>query len=390
MRPATAPKPESSLAKALAAKRESKSIEFKEEFDIQSKQHWCEVLKDIVALANSGGGTILFGVDDAGAATGADVAPVATLDPAAIADKINSYTGTNFADFQVGQVQKGRALLAFVTVEAAAIPLVFTRPGTYGLADGKQGNAFAKGSVYFRHGAKSEPGTTDDLRRSFDRQLRAVRNEWMRGVRKVVKAPAGAKVVLLPAEVRQSTAPGATRIQIVNDASAPAYRLVDPDEQYPYRQKELIAAVQKALAPGQLINGFDVLCIRKIHKIDDDKNFFYRPKFGSPQYSREFADWITDNLGRDKLFLEQTRTRFIRTEVGGWPSGEQSPRFQQKSRGCPILTSRCSTLVRKPGGRHLCEPSAGALGRGFGKRISPEGGTFGKNLRGIGPDAVFP
>jgi hypothetical protein len=35
--------------KALSAKRESKSIEFKQQFDINSGGDWCEVIKDLVA-----------------------------------------------------------------------------------------------------------------------------------------------------------------------------------------------------------------------------------------------------------------------------------------------------------------------------------------------------
>jgi len=44
------------IQKALTAKRESKSVEFKETFDPTSPGDWCEVVKDIVAIANSGGG----------------------------------------------------------------------------------------------------------------------------------------------------------------------------------------------------------------------------------------------------------------------------------------------------------------------------------------------
>jgi len=50
------------LDKARNAKRESKYIEFKERFDVNQSQYWCEIIKDIVAMANSGGGCILIGV----------------------------------------------------------------------------------------------------------------------------------------------------------------------------------------------------------------------------------------------------------------------------------------------------------------------------------------
>jgi hypothetical protein len=60
------------IAKALASQRESKHVEFKEKFDHTDAQDVCEVIKDIVAMANSGGGHILFGVRNDGAASGWD------------------------------------------------------------------------------------------------------------------------------------------------------------------------------------------------------------------------------------------------------------------------------------------------------------------------------
>lgn len=47
---------EPDTSKALTAKRESKHIEFKEGFNPSEARDWCEIIKDIVAMANSGGG----------------------------------------------------------------------------------------------------------------------------------------------------------------------------------------------------------------------------------------------------------------------------------------------------------------------------------------------
>ena len=52
--------------KALKAKRESKLIDFKSAFDPESTGDWCELVKDIVAMANSGGGAIVIGLDNSG------------------------------------------------------------------------------------------------------------------------------------------------------------------------------------------------------------------------------------------------------------------------------------------------------------------------------------
>ena len=46
------------IQKALSAKRESKYVEFKQSFDPNSAREWCEIIKDIVAIANSGAGLL--------------------------------------------------------------------------------------------------------------------------------------------------------------------------------------------------------------------------------------------------------------------------------------------------------------------------------------------
>lgn len=58
------------LTAALSAKRESKTVDFKSSFDPESNGDWCELIKDFVAIANSGGGVILIGVADDGTASG--------------------------------------------------------------------------------------------------------------------------------------------------------------------------------------------------------------------------------------------------------------------------------------------------------------------------------
>ena len=79
--------------RGLKAKRESKFIDFKSAFDPAIAGEWCELVKDVVAMANSGGGVILIGLDNGGSPSKADVKPLLELDPAKILDKIRKYTG---------------------------------------------------------------------------------------------------------------------------------------------------------------------------------------------------------------------------------------------------------------------------------------------------------
>ena len=108
------------LQKALIAKREFRHIEFKQSFDRASKRDWLEkMVRSIVAMANSGGGIIIFGLDKNGNQAGTNVKPILDLDLAEITDKINIYTQSQFADFEIKSVMKDETLLAVLSVKPA-------------------------------------------------------------------------------------------------------------------------------------------------------------------------------------------------------------------------------------------------------------------------------
>ena len=303
----------SSLDKRLlSARQETKEIDFKESFDADSLRAWCELIKDLVAMANSGGGIILVGLDNEGNPVGSDVSGLLRLDPATLSDKVHRYTGIDFSDFEILKRRKASNDIGVINISASPSPIVFVKPGTYPLADGKQGSAFSQGTVYFRHGAKSEPGTTNDLRGVIEKRVKDIRKEWLSGVRKVVKAEPGSVVSVLPPDVRISDSPSSIPIRIVDDPKAQAFRQIDPNETHPFRQKDVISEVRKHLPITQKFNQFDVYTIRKVHQIDGKKQFYYRPVFGSPQFSNEFVKWIIEQHKHDEYFFRRTRGRFRR------------------------------------------------------------------------------
>src|SRR5688572_8038536 len=127
--------------KALAAKRESKHVEFKESFDPLSPGDWCELIKDIAAIANTGGGVIVFGVDSLGTPKGTSVEAIARIDPADVSNKLAKYAASADIEFEVTSATKaGHPVVVFV-IQSATIPLVFEKPGTYDIGGGKQRTA---------------------------------------------------------------------------------------------------------------------------------------------------------------------------------------------------------------------------------------------------------
>ena len=159
---------------AVAATTESKDLDFKERFDPTSARDWCEIVKDIVAMANTRGGCLVFGVRDDGTPSGWDPSPLLHVDSATVTDKVARYTGRQFADFENVPAKREKARVAVLVVDETRVPMPFSRPGTYAIKKGRQRTVFAQGTVYFRHGSKSEPATAEDMATVIDRRLAQV------------------------------------------------------------------------------------------------------------------------------------------------------------------------------------------------------------------------
>jgi predicted HTH transcriptional regulator len=111
--------------------RESKRVDFKERLDLSRAEDWCEIIKDIAAMANSGGGSILVGVKDDGAPSGWDPLSILGADPAHFVDKIAKYTGEQFSEFEIVATRRDHRQIAEIRIAAAETPLVlFNRAPT--------------------------------------------------------------------------------------------------------------------------------------------------------------------------------------------------------------------------------------------------------------------
>jgi hypothetical protein len=239
--------------------------------------------------------------------SGFDNSVLLRLDPAQVTDKIFSYTGVQFSAFEVREIDRqGRKVVAFF-IGGADIPIVFSKPGTYPVAGEKQSQrtAFSLGTVYVRHGAKSEPATTDDLRHFIEHKIQRVSRDWRKNIRRVVTAPPGHQVKVVPPNMKIVPDDEAVGVRLVTDPSEPASRFVNPDLTHPYRQKELIPEVRRRLVGKIKPTRHDIQCVRRIHRTDQNPNFTHTPKFGSRQYSPAFADWIAEQFRLDPDFFKR-------------------------------------------------------------------------------------
>jgi hypothetical protein len=289
------------LSRAVEAKRSSRRVELKERFAPHVEADSLELLRDLVALANSGGGVVVLD-------------RVADLDEELIHQQLERYAEPEFEGFELHDVtRRGGQATAIVVEGVANTPLVFARHGRYRNRDGGERTAFARGGLYFRHGAKSEPATGADVRDFIKRQLDATRAQWLANIRQVMHAPDGAEVAVIETAERDEEG-RPTLIRLTTDPHAPLYGQVDPDQSHPYRQKEVIREVNARL-DGHGVNAFDILSVRRVHAISEESRpeFVHVPKFGSPQYSDAFVDWLVAEDERDPKFFPRAKASYLAT-----------------------------------------------------------------------------
>lgn len=302
------------IDEALEKNDESASLDFKSSFDPSKLGDWLEIIKDIVAMANGGGGTILLGLNDDGSPSGCDVSATVGLDLADVTNRIYKYTNYQFDGFEITGCRRAGADICAISVKASRFPMVFTKAGDYEPVPGKNKAAFSLGTVYFRHGAKSEPCNSEDLRKFVEREVEAVRHFWLDGITKVIEAPTGSRFALLPLEGHPIGAAGAVPMRLTNDPNAQPCYSVPIDSTYPFRQTEVVREVNILLSGRRSIIGHDILCIRRTHSIEKDLALCYKQKYASPQYSRALVDWIVQQYESDSDFFDKARSSMTKSK----------------------------------------------------------------------------
>ena len=279
------------LDRAAKATRSSKRVALRDVVD------YVELVRDVAAMANSGGGIIVLD-------------GIAGVDEELLHERLGEYAEPEFEGFSAEPLSRdGRPSTAVVVEGVRNAPLVFTRTGRVS----NEHMAFVRGGLYFRHGAKSEAATGEDVRDFIRRQLEATRTQWLANIRQVMHAPDGAEVAVIETAERDEEG-RPTLIRLTTDPHAPLYGQVDPDQSHPYRQKEVIREVTARLGEGA-VNAFDVLSVRRVHAISEDTRpeFVHVPKFGSPQYSDAFVEWLVAERQRDPRFFQKAKASYLAT-----------------------------------------------------------------------------
>lgn len=287
------------LDEALQATAETDAIDFKKEFNPSIEGEWCEILKDILAMGNSGGGAIVIGVDSDGYTVGVEPTIGKQVDPANIGDKIRKYTSGNDPRCSASIAKRASEAVLVILVDACMTPVAFEKAGTYNVG-AKPKCAFNAGTFYFRHNTRSEPGTTEDIAAAIEREVKRRREEWLGNIRQVMEAPPGSKITFRDRVAFEGSA--TTSVRLTNDANAAPLAYRSRDLTHPFRFNALRSEVTKRLPAGGSMSTGDLLAIRRAYQADQNPNWADVGRYGPTQYSQAFADWLVEQCSRDPRF----------------------------------------------------------------------------------------
>lgn len=175
------------------SRAETRWLDFKAIFDC-TKRAWAELLKDIVAMANSGGGIIIFGVDDQGKRVGCNSDLEKELDPARISDKLSAYSTAARIDTACHLLRYYRKTFLFLIVKPSHRILVFDKP--FSFPDGKRHRrVFSQGVVYVRRPGGNIEATQSDLDQLIDRAWQHHVRQFLARIQDAALLPPGTQLI---------------------------------------------------------------------------------------------------------------------------------------------------------------------------------------------------
>jgi hypothetical protein len=157
---------------------ESRHLEAKARFD-GSPRAKLQLVKEIVAFANTDGGSVTIGLDDDGNVVGVDEATISRLDPARVADLLKANTAPETIEVDVRLHREGGKVVIYLTVtKFDRPPLVMAKDGNRADDKGGQVSEFREGDIYVRVGTKAQRASRKHFERWTEAAVEEERNRW--------------------------------------------------------------------------------------------------------------------------------------------------------------------------------------------------------------------
>ena len=216
--------------------------DYKSAFDSEDPSAKLKLVKDLVAMANSGGGIISVGRGET-ETPGIDPALKDDLDSARMADYADKFIAPASLDLSHGieNLDNGNVVVN-LQVEESDYPLVMSRQGTWsGFDSRKDKPLFYKGEIWVRHSSKTEKVFFEDIRRWIDTAVQSERVKITERLTTYVNLPEGTSLqVVSPSGMRIDSPQALIESAIERRKLDPSHLLDGEDLLWIFRQRDAL------------------------------------------------------------------------------------------------------------------------------------------------------
>ena len=222
-----------SLIRAVPTSSTAESLHFDQKRGFHpGPRQWAELIRDVVAMANSGGGVVLFGIEDNGSRVGLEASLLGLLDPAKVVDQLRRKAPAASVASTYHEVSFYRKTYGALVVQPLRVPLVFDTEWGYNDDGGRHQIVIRPGVLYVRTPGKSAPARQSDLREVWQRSVEIASEKMMARIERVASLPPDSELIVMAGDesgrgyVLVSGGEGRP-VQITDDLDTPAVPLRD-------------------------------------------------------------------------------------------------------------------------------------------------------------------
>lgn len=179
---------------------ETAYVDFKESFNTYEQREWLNIIRDIVAFANTCGGYIVFGIKDKTfELVGIDEKDWKQLiDPDNIHKKVNAYIQPPLISLTSKKITSdGRSLVLVHIPESVGNTHIVVKEGKFKDNSGKEIIRLRKGEIYVRRSGSSQIIEPIDLDAIINRRINYFKDNLLNKISKIVEAPVEHEVLII-------------------------------------------------------------------------------------------------------------------------------------------------------------------------------------------------
>jgi len=319
---------------------ESSILDNKATFEHDSQKARLGLLRDVIAIANSGGGKIVIGNDEV-SDIGVTKEVAAAVDSSKVAEWLSNFASPAPVDLShdIRQVGKEKYVVTLI-ISAAEFPLVASKRGIWKGADSKRDRPlFEVGDVLIRHSTRTEKANYEDLRRWIVRAKETERSAILDRLSTFIRLPEGADLLVVSQAGQPIDTPGHLLDNAVRRRDHDPNHLLSPGDllwlfqlrqNYDYSESALHILIASALRRNPTLYWWllkadenpDLIAneiARALNAADRDKS----------DAARSIAELASIYLDRNQLrevlsSLRASRYKHFRDQATEWQSREQT------------------------------------------------------------------